>query len=159
MLFSNQSRRYRFNAEWHGKTCQRWKMKKKTMAPGRQVEDLPPSPLSFLYHFLLPRSFTYILADTQHVVSAFIIIVIIISVDGPLMKRRLGRPGEIQEVREEEGRVDFAAQQKQQGEKVGPYGEDKTKVKEEEEKMITKRRRNREERRGLPSRVSWLASW
>lgn len=74
------------------------------------------------------------------------------------MKRRLGRPGEIQEVREEGGRVDSAAQQEQQEVKVGPYGEDKTKVKEEEEKMVTERWRNREERRGLPSRVSWLAS-
>jgi len=114
----------------------------------------PLLPTISFYHGPLP-----IFLRTQHVVSAFIIIVIIISVDGPLMKRRLGRPGEIQEVRVEGGRVDFAAQQKQQEEKVGPYGEDKTKVKEEEEKMITKRRRNREERRGLPSRVSWLASW
>ncbi|CAL1674744.1 unnamed protein product [Lasius platythorax] len=131
-------------------------MKKKTMAPGRQVEDPPPLSLSFL-----PFPSTAVLHlysyGTQHVVSAFIII-IIISVDGPLMKRRLGRPGEIQEVREEGGRVDSAAQQEQQEVKVGPYGEDKTKVKEEEEKMVTERWRNREERRGLPSRVSWLAS-
>lgn len=40
--------------------------------------------------------------------------------DGSLMKRRLSRPGEIQEVREEGGRVDLAAQQEQQEAKVGP---------------------------------------
>lgn len=56
------------------------------MAPGRQVEEtllslfFPPFPMPD--HVLPP-----IFRRTQHVVPAFIIIVIIISVDGPLMNR------------------------------------------------------------------------
>lgn len=63
-------------------------MKKKTTAPGRQVEDPPfPSLFPFTLPFAVARSSTYIPADTEHVVPAFIIIVIIISADGPLMNR------------------------------------------------------------------------
>lgn len=91
-------------------------------AGGGPSTTVPLLPTVSFYRGPLP-----IFLRTQHVVSAFIIIVIIISVDGPLTKRRLGRPGEIQEVREEGGRVDLAAQKKQQEAKVGPYGEDKTK--------------------------------
>lgn len=76
-------------------------------AAGGGPSTTVPLPTVSFYRGPLP-----IFLRTQHVVSAFIIIVIIISVDGPLMKRRLGRPGEIQEVREEGGRVDLSRHRK-----------------------------------------------
>lgn len=124
-------------------------MKKKTMAPGRQVKDPPSSPpplpplsscCSFPYCSPLP-----IFPRTQHVVPAFIIIVIIISVDGPLMNRcedsRAGRDsrGTAKKTEKEgasRGRKRERQRERQEADaKDGPCGEDKM-VKKRKKKWL-----------------------
>lgn len=86
---------------------ERSETKKKTMAPGRQVEDLPTAPL---LPFVSPRCFPYrgppSIYSRGHstLFLLFIIIVIIISVDGLLMNRceDSGRPARLEKRRERE---------------------------------------------------------
>lgn len=136
---------------------------KRRWLPGGRWTTLPSLSL-FMLPFPIPRGPLPIFPRTQHVIPAFIIIVIIISADGPLMNRcedsegreRFGRD-EAREKKEQET-IPRHHEQQETHARGGPSQEDKM-VKKTKKKWLPGEGGTTGGKTGLPSRVSWLASW
>jgi len=135
---------------------------KKRWLPGDRWRE--PPPLSLSPFTLFPIAVMVLLClsifpRTQHVVPAFIIIVIIISANGPLMNRCEGRQERFggnerkrrkrRKKKKKEKTIPRQQEQQEAYARGGPSGEDKM-VKKDEEKVVTGRGRGRGREDGAP---------
>jgi len=135
--------------------------KKRWLPGGRWREPSSPSPSPFTLPFPIAVVVLLCLSifpRTQHVVPAFIIIVIIISANGPLMNRCEGRQERFggnerkrrkRRKKKEEKTIPRQQEQQEAYARGGPSGEDKM-VKKDEEKVVTGRGRGRGREDGAP---------